>query len=392
MMRLLISTGEVSGDLQGSLLVEALKREAARRSLRLELVALGGPRMKAAGAELIADTAKLGAIGLWEVLPYVLPTLRVQSRLDKYLKKTPPDAVVLIDYMGPNIRLGNKLRRLQPDIPIAYYIAPQEWAWRLGDGGTTDLIGFTDRILAIFKAEADFYSNRGGNVIWVGHPMLDTLKPLPKRSDALKKLGIQNDQKLLLVLPASRTQELRYLMPTLVKASAALQKRDPSIKVLIPAGLAHFEGLINKTLKDQRVDGKVIPASQTDALKPYLYAAADLALGKSGTVNMELALNGVPQIVGYKVGRLTAFLARKILRFHVDHISPVNLLLEERLLPELVQDEFTSESLVELAIPLLENHQTRSLMLDGYRRLRERLGATGVTDRAAKEILDLVSK
>ncbi len=120
MVRLLISTGEVSGDLQGSLLIRALRREAERRSLPLELMALGGPRMQAAGAELLADTAHLGAIGLWEALPLVVPTLRLQSRVDHLLQQRPPDAVVLIDYMGANVRLGNKLRRWFPTVPIVY--------------------------------------------------------------------------------------------------------------------------------------------------------------------------------------------------------------------------------------------------------------------------------
>ncbi len=391
MVRLLISTGEVSGDLQGSLLIKALHREATRRSLAIEVLALGGPRMKAAGAELIADTASMGAIGLFEALPFVWPTLRAQAKADDLLKSLPPDGVVLIDYMGPNISLGNKLRRWRLDIPIIYYIAPQEWAWRLGDGGTTDLIGFTDRILAIFQAEADFYAKRGGNVSWVGHPMLDTLLPLPERKDALRQLGLNINQKLLLLLPASRSQELKYLMPTLTKAAAILQRRDPSLFVIVPAGLTKFEKPLQQALDKEGVLGRVIPARQTDALKPTLFSAASLALGKSGTINMELALNGVPQIVGYKLSRLTAFLARQILRFRVDHISPVNLLLGERLVPELVQGEFSADELVKLAIPLLEDSDTRSFMLAGYERLRKHLGAPGVTDRAAKEILDLVS-
>ena len=150
MSRLLVSTGEVSGDLQGSLLIAALHREAARRGVPLDVVALGGPRMAAAGADLIADTARLGAIGLWEALPLVLPTLRLQARLRRWLRTHPPDGVVLIDYMGANVTLGRRLRRLYPAVPITYYIAPQEWAFRLGEGGTTRLIGFTDRILAFF--------------------------------------------------------------------------------------------------------------------------------------------------------------------------------------------------------------------------------------------------
>ncbi|HGY5557446.1 MAG TPA: lipid-A-disaccharide synthase [Prochlorococcus sp.] len=392
MVRLLISTGEVSGDLQGSLLIQALRREAERRSLPLELMALGGPRMQSAGAELLANTAHLGAIGLWEALPLVLPTLRLQSRVDHLLRQRPPDAVVLIDYMGANVRLGHKMRRWFPSVPIIYYIAPQEWAWRFGDSGTTQLLSFTDRILAIFPVEAEFYSQRGAKVTWVGHPLLDTVGVLPDRKQARERLGLRPGQRLLLLLPASRRQELRYLMPSLAKAAALLQRMDPSLEVVVPAGLTGLEKPLRKALNKAAVRGRVLSTQQADQLKPMLYAAADLALGKSGTVNMELALRGVPQVVGYKVSRITAFVARHFLRFRVDHISPVNLLLKERLVPELLQAELTAEALVQSAIPLLENPAQRAVMLEGYQRLRQTLGVPGVTDRAAKEIFDLTKR
>tara|TARA_Y100001968_G_C19446810_1_gene765842 strand:- start:3800 stop:4990 length:1191 start_codon:yes stop_codon:yes gene_type:complete len=388
-MRLLISTGEVSGDLQGSLLVLALKKEAIKRGLDLQISALGGHRMNSAGANLIADTSSIGAIGFWEAIPFVIPTLRVQSLVDEVLEKEQLDVVVLIDYMGPNIRLGKKVKAIRPNIPIIYYIAPQEWAWRVGNVGTTDLIGFSDKILAIFKAEADFYSKKGGKVTWVGHPMLDMVKQLPERNEALNFLGIGLNKKVVLLLPASRSQELKYLMPVLAKAAALLQKQDPSLYFVVPAGLKSFEKILGNILDLYGVVGEVISADKTDELKPFLFSAADLAIGKSGTINMELALNLVPQIVGYKISRVTAFILRKFLRFKIDHISPVNLLMKERLIPELIQDEFTPESIVNLAIPLLEDPNTRSIMEKGYQRFRDNLGDYGVTDRAAKEIIDL---
>ena len=135
MVRLLVSTGEVSGDLQGSLLIRALRGEASQRGLSLELVALGGERMRQAGAQLIADTASMGAIGLWEALPLILPTLKLQRQLRRWLASNPPDGVVLIDYMGANINLGLRLKSLYPQVPITYYIAPQEWAFSLGGWG-----------------------------------------------------------------------------------------------------------------------------------------------------------------------------------------------------------------------------------------------------------------
>jgi len=390
MVRLLISTGEVSGDLQGSLLIRALRLEAERRGLELELLALGGPRMEAAGAALIADTAPMGAIGLWEAVPLILPTLRLQARVDALLAE-PLDGVVLIDYVGANVRLGTRLRRQQPELPITYYIAPQEWAWRFGDGSTTRLLGFTDKILAIFPAEAEFYAARGADVSWVGHPLLDSFQNLPDRARSRRQLGLDPEAPVLLLLPASRPQELRYLMPPLAQAAALLQQRHPDLQVLLPAGLAAFEAPLAAALQEAGVrHGRVIPAAEADGLKTTLCAAADLALGKSGTVNLELALQGVPQVVGYRVSRLTAWVARHVLRFQVDHISPVNLLLKQRLVPELLQDELTAEALVERALPLLTATPERHAMLEGYDRLRATLGAPGVTERAAKAIFDQV--
>jgi len=388
MRRLLISTGEVSGDLQGGLLVKALLNEAERRSLPLEVVALGGQRMRQAGAKLLADTTAMGAIGLWEALPMVLPTLRVQRRLNRWLRSTPPDAVVLIDYMGANVNVGLKVKRRLPGTPIFYYIAPQEWAFRIGEGGSTRLIGFTDRILAIFPEEARFYGARGAQVTWVGHPLLDTLTDLPSRESARSQLGLKPDERLLLLFPASRKQELRYLLPTLAEAAAALQRRCPGLQVVVPAGQASFEPVLRQILDQAGVKARVIPAAEADQMRPLLCAAADLALNKSGTVNLELALRGVPQVVVYRVSRPTAWVAEHLLRFQVEHISPVNLVLEERLLPELLQDQFTPEAVVEAALPLLENPQVRDAVADGYRRLRERLGEPGVTRRAAAAILD----
>jgi len=388
MFRLLISTGEVSGDLQGSLLVQALRRRAQARGITLEVVVLGGPRMERAGATLLADTAPMGAIGLWEALPLVLPILQLQRRVDRWLRQSPPDGVVMIDYMGANVSLGRKLRHRDPNLPILYYIAPQEWAFRLGDGGTTRLLEFTDMILAVFPEEARFYKERGAAVTWVGHPLLDTLACQPSRAEARRALGLGDDERMLLLLPASRSQEIRYLMPAIAAAAAQLQRNHAELRVFVSAGLARFEESLRRMLVEAGVKARLVSTDHADALKPSLFAAADLALTKSGTVNLELALRRVPQVVGYRLSRVTAFLARKLLRFTVPHISPVNLLLHERLVPELLQDEFTVSRLVDEAERLLEPGQHRDAVLEGYQRLRDALGEPGATERAADAILD----
>ena len=392
MTHLLISTGEVSGDLQGSLLIKALHQEARKRCVTLRVSALGGPRMQTAGAELLANTTPLGAIGLWEALPLVLPTLQLQGKARRWLASNPPDGVVLIDYMGGNTPLGRRVKRERPELPVLYYIAPQEWAFRMGEGGTTRLIGFSDQILAIFPEEARFYRERGAVVHWVGHPLLDTLGELPSRAAARQELAIAEDESLLLLLPASRKQELRWLLPPLAEAAARLQKICPKLKVIAPSAQPGFEQPLRDVIDRVGLKATVLNSDQGDRLRPTICAAADLALTKSGTVNLELALRGVPQVVGYRVSRLTALMARRLLRFQVEHISPVNLVLGERLVPELLQEQLQVDQLVAEALPLLQNPMARQEMLAGYGRLRALLGEPGVTQRAAALILDAVVK
>ena len=391
MLRLLVSTGEVSGDLQGSLLVKALHAEAQRRGLVLEVVALGGERMERAGAVLLANTTRMGAIGLLEAIPFVLPTLRLQRRLKRWFKGEPPDGVVLIDYMGPNVSLGLRLKRKFPQVPVTYYIAPQEWAFKFGTKGRTNLISFTNQILAIFQQEARFYRCRCANVTYVGHPLLDTIGEVPSRPAARQLLGLKQDAPVLLLMPASRRQELRFMLPHIVEAAAQLQQLDPSLQVVVPAGLPGFETQLSLQLTQAGVRATIIPAADSDRLKAALCAAADVAIAKSGTVNLELALRGVPQVVVYRVSRATAFLARHILRFSVPHISPVNLVLGERLVPELLQEDLRAKRIVAEAMPLLDPSGPGRLgMLAGYDRLRLELGEPGVTQRAACAILNQV--
>ena len=387
-LRLLISTGEVSGDLQGSWLIKALRAEAAARNLSLSIHAVGGTLMEQAGAHLLANTTSLSAIGLWEALPFVAPTLRLQARVNAWIRTVRLDGVVLIDYMGPNVNLGLKLRRMNPDLPISYYIAPQEWAFRLGEGGATRLIGFSSQILAVFPEEARFYKARGADVHWVGHPLMDIIGQRPRRAAARARLRLGEDSKLLLLLPASRSQEMRYLLPPLLEGAARLQRRHPALQVIIPAGRQAFAPAIRQQVRNLGLMATVLDARETHQHKAELFAAADLALTKSGTVNLELALHGVPQVVGYRLSRPTAWVANHVLNFQAPFISPVNLVLEELLVPELLQNRLTPTAIAHHGEALLTSDTARQRVLAGYDRLRSKLGAPGATRRAAQTILD----
>ncbi len=388
--KIFISTGEVSGDLHGSLLSKALFDEAEKKSLNLEICGLGGERMKREGVKILKDTTSLSAIGIWEALPLLLPTIRIQRRFYKLLKKYPPDCLILIDYMGPNINIGTKLKRSGNNIPIYYYIAPQEWAWRVGNNSTTNLINFSDKIFAIFKQEANFYKKRGGNVFWVGHPMIDLTKKLPSKKISRKILKLTENQNILLLMPASRPQELKYILPTFLKTAKKLQLRYPNLVVYVPSCRRVFDEKFRNGLEKYEIKGKVISQQDDSQLMPYIYSLSKLALCKSGTVNMELALYGIPQIIGYRVSRVTAFIAKRILNFKVKFISPVNLLMKKFVIPEFVQKNFNEKKIFYKSCRLLDLTSEKSKIKKGYALLKKELGEEGVVDRAAKEIIDSI--
>jgi len=388
--KIFISTGEVSGDLHGSLLSKALIDQAKKKSIDLEICGLGGGRMKNEGVKILQDTTSISAIGIWEALPLILPTIRIQKRLYKLLKKYPPDCLILIDYMGPNIKIGTNLKRSKTKIPIFYYIAPQEWAWRVGNNSTTNLIKFSDKIFAIFKKEAAFYKKRGGNVLWVGHPMIDLKKKLPLKKDARTILSLRPDENILLLMPASRPQELKYILPTFMMAARKLQQKHPTLVVYILSCRKVFDEKFNDAFRKYQVKGKVISQKDNARLKPYIYSLTKIALCKSGTVNMELALHGIPQIVGYRVSRVTAFIAKKILNFKVKFISPVNLLVNKFIIPEFVQKEFDEEKIFYKSCRILEGKSENIKIKKGYAFLKKELGEKGVVQRAAKEIINSI--
>jgi len=292
--------------------------------------------------------------------------------------------------MAPNIKIGSKLKRSKTKIPIFYYIAPQEWAWRVGNNSTTNLINFSDKIFAIFKQEANFYKRRGGNVFFVGHPMIDLTKKLPSKEVSRTILKLRANQNILLLMPASRPQELKYILPTFLKTAKKLQLRYPSLVVYIPSCRKVFDDKFRKGLEKYEIKGKVISQQDDSELMPYIYSLAKLALCKSGTVNMELALYGIPQIIGYKVSRVTAFIAKRILNFKVRFISPVNLLMKKFIIPEFVQKNFNEKKIFYKACRLLDLTSEKAKIKKGYTLLKKELGEEGVVDRAAKEIINSI--
>ena len=382
MTNIFISTGEVSGDLQGALLIEALWRQANAAGVELEIAALGGDRMAAAGAKLIANTTSIGSVGILESLPFVLPTWRIQRRAKQYLKQNPPDVLVLIDYMGPNLALGRYVHQHFPETKIVYYIAPQEWVFSISDWNTKTIVEMTDLLLAIFPQEARYYQQQGAETVWVGHPMVDRMQNAPTRKIARELLGITLEQRIITLLPASRQQEIEYMLPLVCTAAREIQEQLPEVEFLIPLSLPSYRGAIERAINEYSLSARVIAGKNLEAI-----AASDLAIAKSGTVNLEIAWLDVPQVVFYRVNPLTAWIAKYILKFSISFMSPANLLVMKPIVPELLQEEATPERIVSESLALLLDESKRQEMLQGYGEMRVSLGKLGVCDRAAKEIL-----
>lgn len=383
-MRIFISTGEVSGDLQGAMLIESLYRIAATADIKLEIVALGGDRMSEAGAEVIANTAVIGSVGFLEALPFVIPTLKIQNQTKKYLQQHPPDVLVLIDYPASNLAIANYVKKHLPHVPIVYYIAPQDWAVpKLNN--SPKIIKVVDKLLAIFPAEAQFFQQQNLDVTWVGHPLLDRIKMSVDRVSARESLGIETEQQIVTLLPASRQQELKYLLPVISQAAQKIQAKFPHIHFLIPVALTDYRATIAETVAQYRLSATILNSKHTlEAI-----AAADLAITKSGTVNLEVALLNIPQIVTYRVHPLTAWIARKLLRLEIPLMSPANLIVDREIVPELQQEAATAQNISNRALRLLIDETQRQQMLTDYQQMRSLLGETGVSDRAAREIIKL---
>ncbi|MCU0537987.1 MAG: lipid-A-disaccharide synthase [Hydrococcus sp. Prado102] len=371
MTKIFISTGEVSGDLQGAMLVDALKRQAKAQDVELEIVALGGDRMAATGIKLLGNTTAIGSMGLLESLPFVLPTWKVQRRAKEYLQQNPPDLLILIDYLGPNLAIGTYVRQHLPQVPIVYYIAPQDWVWtpllekkntqrwlkftnQILTKNTEQLIKITDRLLAIFSGEASFFREKGVSVSWVGHPLLDRIQTAPSREAARQSLGIAPDAVAIALLPASRKQELKYLLPDICEAAKQIQAKLPQVHFWIPISLEAYRSKIEAVVKDYGLQATLLEGKTLEAI-----AAADLAITKSGTVNLEIALLNVPQVVIYRLNRVTTWIARHLLRFAVPFMSPPNLVVMKPIVPELFQEEATPQRIACESLELLLNPKRR---------------------------------
>ena len=375
-MRVLISCGEPSGDLYAG----ALAREILSLDPAAVVSGFGSERLRAGGASLVADFKGLSVTGLLEVARVLPRTYAVYRQLVAHATATRPDVFVAVDFPDFNFRLAHAMRRL--GVPVVYYISPQLWAWRPGRMKTMQRIA--DRVLVIFPFEEEIYRRAGVAVEWVGHPLLD-VSPVPQPRDTfLTSLQLDPSRPMIALLPGSRINEVRAILPGLHEATKIIHARLPSAQFVL-ARAPHLPDDLFAGVGGGEPQIVMVDQATDDVL-----ASANVALVASGTVTVQAAIRECPMVVVYRLSPLTYRLGRRFV--HVNTFAMANLVAGRQVVPELEQDDFTPDAVANHAISLLQDPSRAAAMRAELRSVRDRLGPPGASRRAAEAVLAVASR
>ena len=376
---LLLSAGEASGDMYAARLATALKQR-----LDVAIFGMGGPQMRAAGVEIITDYAEISVVGITEVLMRLPSLYRAMRRLVNEAERRRPPLAILTDFPGFHLRLARKLR--PRGIRNVYYICPQFWAWR---PWRVNLVRRRfAQALCIFHFEEKFYTDAGVPVKFIGHPLVGNVKATLTRELFCRKYGLEQGNPIITILPGSRRGEIAHHVPVLVQALGELGRTLPGRFGVVVAVAPGLDSQKWKGLFPGQRQVKFIEDDTYNAL-----AAGDLAIVSSGTATVETTLLGTPMIVVYRLSPLTARLAKPLVRTRF--FSMVNLIAGRVVVPELIQDDFTPQRVAAEAEKLLSPSEEDKKRVEEMRRglevVRQLLGPPGAVERAADEIVKLLT-
>jgi lipid-A-disaccharide synthase len=361
-MKYYVISGEASGDLHASNLVKAIRA----REPHAEFRAWGGDLLAAQGATLVKHYRDLAFMGFVEVLQNLRTILRNIDFCKEDIAAWKPDALILVDYPGFNLRIAPYAKSL--GIKVFYYISPQIWAWK--QSRVHKIIASTDRVLAILPFEKAFYEKFGYDVDFVGHPLLDAVsQPAPK-----PELATGDERPIIAILPGSRKQEVSTKLPVMLACAAHF----PAYRFVIAGAPSLPESYYREIMGDSRIE---IVHNRTYGLLQMAHAA----LVTSGTATLETALFNVPEVVCYKANTISYHIAKRLVK--VKFISLVNLILDREVVRELIQDEMNEKQMTEELRAILVGGSKREQILADYKILREQLGGSGASDKAAQAIL-----
>lgn len=375
MANVMISCGEPSGDLYAGALASELKR--LQPDIRLN--GLGGEHLRSAGADLVGDYRGLSVTGLVEALRVLPKAWQMQRQLVARASAERPDALVVVDFPDFNFRLASSLHRM--GVPVVYYICPQVWAWRRSR--LRDMQRFVDRALVIFPFEEAIYRDVGIPVRFVGHPLLDLVAQGPGRADTLRRAGLDPEAPTIALLPGSRPNELRTILPTIGQALPIIAARLPHVQFLV----ARAPNLSDELFAPFAALSRTFRMATLGARADDVLDAADVVITASGTATVQTAIHERPMVIVYRVSPLTYRLGKRFV--HVSTYGMANLIAGERIVPELIQDGLTPEAVAAEALRFFDDPAYAARTRERLREVRVALGAPGASARAAEQVLEV---
>ena len=368
--QIMISAGEASSEMYAARLAAALRARTGA-----QLFGMGGPRMAAAGVELIADYHQVAVVGLSEVLHKIPSVVRLQGRLAQEAARRSASLAILID--SPSTHLGVARRLKRNGIPVGYFIGPQVWAWRAGR--IHRIKRLVNRMVVIFPFEEKIYRDAGVPVDFVGHPLVDIVRPALTRAEFATRHGLDASRPIVTLLPGSRRSEIGQHYGRILEACrrlAAGPKKIEGVQFVHAAAPGLSAEFFARAGGEHAVHVTRVEGATYDAL-----AAADCAIVASGTATVEAALLGTPMVVIYRVTPASAVILRRMIR--TPYIGMVNLIAGKQVVPELVQEQFTSAAVEREVRRLLISPEAREEMKAELAKVRARLGSGGAIERAA---------
>jgi len=365
--KILLSAGEASSDMYAAQLACLLREHSGA-----EIFGMGGPRMAEAGVELIADYHEVAVVGITEVLHKIPSVVRVQNLLAREAKRRAASLAILVDSPGTHLGVARRLNKV--GIPVGYFIGPQVWAWRAGRVRVVKRR--VKRMVVIFPFEEKIYRDAGVPCDFVGHPLVDVVRPSLSRAEFASRYGLDADRPIVTLLPGSRKSEIAQHYSVVMEACARLAANFGNKLQFVHAVAPNLPPELFAPYQPAGLSVKRIEGATYDAL-----AAADCSIVASGTATVEAALLGAPMVVIYRVAPVTGAIVRRLIR--TPFISMANLIAGRRVVPELIQDAFTASALESEVRNLLESPATRDEMKAGLAEVRSKLGSGGAIERAA---------
>ena len=376
MARILISAGEASGDIHAAAVTAAIKKIDPSA----EVFGMGGDALRDSGGEVLFDIKDHGVMGFVEVIKKLPALFQLRDDFEKVMDERKPDCLITVDYPGFNMKLA-KLAH-EKGIPVVSYIAPSAWAWH--KSRAKNVAKIVDRVACIFPFEYDVYKEAGAKVEFVGHPLVDIVKPSMTINEANAFAGKKEGRKLILLMPGSRLMEIEKMLPTLLEAAKIIQKQLPEVDFVMPRA-----GTIPVNLLEDKIKSSGLEVRITEGYNYDLFSVADLALATSGTVTLEAALCGLGSVIVYRTNPLTYMIAKMVV--NIPHIGLPNIVAGKSVVPELIQNDFTPKKVAKAAMELLESERNALLKKD-LEYVKERLGKPGAVNRVAELVLKIAGE